>query len=181
MTLRSRSCVIGRGVAMFSIWSAMAFASKMPTQIGSTRCPSLSRRITIGMLVMGSTIKPLMVISICMALQPRRRERRCQTLAPRVDVHRVHGASPDAVRSRALDAHRDRSADPRRRSGQVDDDVAARAARHLGAAASARRIDEDVDLPADEPLVHAALDFTLQPLQRDDPPRLLVVWHLVGQ
>jgi len=37
MTLRSRSWVIGRGVAMFSICSAMAFASKMPTQIGSTR------------------------------------------------------------------------------------------------------------------------------------------------
>ena len=65
MTLRSRSCVIGRGVATFSIWSAIAFASKMPTQIGSTRCPSLSRRITIGMFVMGSTISPLMVISIC--------------------------------------------------------------------------------------------------------------------
>ena len=53
MTFRSRSCVIGRGVEMFSICSAMAFASKMPTQIGSTRCPSLSRRMTIGMFVTG--------------------------------------------------------------------------------------------------------------------------------
>ncbi len=70
MTLRSRSCVIGRGVAMFSICSAMALASKMPTQIGSTFCPSLSRRMTIGVLVMGSTISPLMVISICMASTP---------------------------------------------------------------------------------------------------------------
>ena len=67
MTLRSRSCVIGRGVEMFSICSAMALASKIPTQIGSTRCPSLSRRITIGMFVIGSTISPLIVISICMA------------------------------------------------------------------------------------------------------------------
>jgi hypothetical protein len=67
MTLRSRSCVIGRGVAMFSICSAMAFASKIPTQIGSTFWPSLSRRITIGVLVIGSTIRPLIVISICMA------------------------------------------------------------------------------------------------------------------
>ena len=41
MMLRSRSCVIGRGVAMFSIWRAMAFASKMPTQIGRTRSPVL--------------------------------------------------------------------------------------------------------------------------------------------
>ena len=67
MTLRSRSCVIGRGVAMFSICSAMALASKIPTQIGSTFCPSLSRRMTIGMFVIGSTISPLIVISICMA------------------------------------------------------------------------------------------------------------------
>ena len=46
--LRSRSCVIGRGVATFSICSAMALASKMPTQIGRTRSPSLSFRMTIG-------------------------------------------------------------------------------------------------------------------------------------
>ena len=32
----SRSCVIGRGVAVFSSSSAMALASKMPTQMGST-------------------------------------------------------------------------------------------------------------------------------------------------
>ena len=63
MTLRSRSCVIGRGVSMFSICSAIALASNTPTQIGSTRWPSWSRRMMIGMLVMGSTIKPLMVIS----------------------------------------------------------------------------------------------------------------------
>ena len=67
MTLRSRSCVIGRGVATFSICSAIALASKSPTQIGSTRWPSLSRRMTIGMLVIGSTISPLIVISISMA------------------------------------------------------------------------------------------------------------------
>ena len=80
MMFRSRSCVIGRGVATFSICSAMALASKIPTQIGRTRSPSLSLRITIGMLVTGSTISPLMVISISMALPsslarliPRRR------------------------------------------------------------------------------------------------------------
>ena len=72
MMFRSRSCVIGRGVAMFSICSAMAFASKIPTQIGSTRSPSLSFRMTIGMLVMGSTISPLMVISISMAASASR-------------------------------------------------------------------------------------------------------------
>ena len=59
MTFRSRSCVIGRGVVTFSICSAMALASKMPTQIGSTRCPSLSRRMMIGMLVIGIDHQPL--------------------------------------------------------------------------------------------------------------------------
>ena len=44
-----------------------ATSPKIPTQIGSTRCPSLSRRMTIGTLVIGSTIRPLIVISICMA------------------------------------------------------------------------------------------------------------------
>ena len=66
MTFRSRSCVIGRGVVTFSICSAMAFASNTPTQIGSTRCSALSRRMMIGMFVIGSTISPLIVISICM-------------------------------------------------------------------------------------------------------------------
>ena len=64
MMLRSRSCVIGRGVWMFSICNAMALASNTPTQIGSTFCPSESRRMMMGMLVMGSTISPLMFISI---------------------------------------------------------------------------------------------------------------------
>ena len=64
MTLFSRSCVMGRGVCTFSIWSAIAFASKTPTQIGRTRCPSTSRSTMMGMLVIGSTISPLRAISI---------------------------------------------------------------------------------------------------------------------
>jgi len=51
---------------MFSICSAIALASNIPTQIGSVRPPSLSRRMTMGMLLIGSTIRPLMLISICM-------------------------------------------------------------------------------------------------------------------
>ena len=73
MTFRSRSCVIGRGVVTFSICRAMALASNTPTQIGSTRCPSLSRRMMIGMFVIGSTISPLIVISICMEGQSKNR------------------------------------------------------------------------------------------------------------
>jgi hypothetical protein len=51
---------------MFSIWSAIAFASTGPTQIGSTRWFSASRRITIGMFVTGSTMRPLTDISTSM-------------------------------------------------------------------------------------------------------------------
>ncbi len=62
-----RSCVIGRGVVTFSIWSAMALASATPTQMGRTLEPSLSRRMTIGRLVAGSIMSVFTVISICMA------------------------------------------------------------------------------------------------------------------
>src|SRR6185503_8104551 len=127
MTLRSRSCVIGRGVAMFSICSAMAFASKMPTQIGSTRWPSLSRRITIGMLVIGSTISPLIDISICIELQPRRRGRACQIAGGGRRPIADHGA-PDAVRTGPLHPDPGGPADPLGRSRQVDHDVVGRTA-----------------------------------------------------
>ena len=90
MTLRSRSCVIGLGVAMFSIWSAIAFASKTPTQIGSTRSPSLSRRMTMGMLVTGSTIRPLMTISLCIVLLALRPAARASSAV----AHDVAAAGP---------------------------------------------------------------------------------------
>src|SRR5262245_62805721 len=135
MTLRSRSWVIGRAVVTFSICSAMALASKMPTQIGSTRCPSLSRRITIGVLVMGSTISPLIDISICMALR----------------------LSPDAVRARAFDADAHGPADPRCRPRQVDDDVLRRAARDFALATPAGSVDEHVDLAPDQSLGQGGL------------------------
>src|SRR5262245_54416108 len=164
---------------MFSICSAMAFASKMPTQIGNTRWPSLSRRITIGMLVMGSTINPLMVISICMALQPRRRTRACQTR--RRQIARARGAAPHAVRAGALDPDPDRSTNPCRRPGQVDDDIAAGASRQLRLAPPARRVDEHVDVGADERMVETGLNLALQPLQQHDPPRFLGVGDIVRQ
>ena len=67
MTLRSRSCVIGRGVAMFSICSAMAFASKMPDPDRQHPLPVLVAQDDDRHVRDGSTISPLMVISICMA------------------------------------------------------------------------------------------------------------------
>src|SRR5215468_11188939 len=101
MMFRRRSWVIGRGVVTFSICSAIALASKMPTQIGSTRCPSLSRRMTMGVLVTGSTISPLIDISICMGLH----------------------LSPDTVRAGARHANVHRAPDPVGRTRQVHDHV----------------------------------------------------------
>src|SRR5206468_2309612 len=160
MTLRSRSCVIGRGVAMFSIWSAIAFASKMPTQIGSTRCPSLSRRMTIGMFVIGSTISPLMVISICIwrynlgaqgALsnddvsatttternadsRTQSTQRRKRHLTSTWSLFTLRRPAPDAVRAGALHPDRQRTPDPGRRPRQVHHHIRAGAARELGLA-----------------------------------------------
>ena len=58
----------GRGVVTPSIWSAMAFASKTPTQIGRKFFSSASRRITTGMFAIGSTIRALTSILTLKAL-----------------------------------------------------------------------------------------------------------------
>src|ERR1700761_3209606 len=67
MRFLSRSWVIGRGVADFSISSAIALASYMPTQIGSTVSLLTSFRITIGVLLAGSMTRPRIFISTSMA------------------------------------------------------------------------------------------------------------------
>src|SRR6185503_5000676 len=53
-----RSCVICRAVAIFSSSSAMALASKIPTQIGSDRLSSSSRKMMIRMFETGSRASP---------------------------------------------------------------------------------------------------------------------------
>ncbi len=53
---------MGRGVAIFSIWRAIAFASKMPTQIGRKTPFDESRRTTTGMFDTGSISRPLISI-----------------------------------------------------------------------------------------------------------------------
>src|SRR5690606_21080311 len=55
MTCFSRSCVSGRCALMPCSSMAMALASAGPIQIGSTRLPSFSRRITTGLMVVRST------------------------------------------------------------------------------------------------------------------------------
>ena len=68
-----RSCVIGRGVAIFSSSSAMALASKIPTQMGSERLSSSSRRMMIGMFETGSRASPRTFISTSIRPPPARR------------------------------------------------------------------------------------------------------------
>ena len=67
-----RSWVIGRGVAIFSSSSAIALASKMPTQMGSERFSSSSRRMMIGMFDTGSRASPRTFISTHMDTSPLR-------------------------------------------------------------------------------------------------------------
>src|SRR5262245_41772172 len=57
-TLRNRSCVIGRAILMPSSSVAIAVASKRPIQIGRFSLFSESLRITIGVLVTGSSVSP---------------------------------------------------------------------------------------------------------------------------
>lgn len=61
---------MGRGVAIFSNSRAMAFASKIPTQIGRARFSSESFRMIIGMLVIGSRAMPRTVIWTNIAVLP---------------------------------------------------------------------------------------------------------------
>src|SRR3954466_14729971 len=138
MTFLSRSCVIGRGVETFSICSAIAFASKTPTQIGRTRWPSLSRRMMMGMLVIGSTISPLIVISIC-----------------------IDGLAPEAIWICPGDAHAYDSPDPRRVAWKIDDRVARRAPRQLPLAPPARGVDQYRLDATDGSLEQLALDRPL--------------------
>ena len=178
MTLRSRSCVIGRGVATFSICRAIALASETPTQIGSTRVPSLSRRMTIGMLVAGSIISVLTVISICITPSTSYAVAAGRSLvldrgrAASSSPRRLFGFAP-VIRTGTI------VADQRRLAAEIDDGVAAGAAGQLPVAPPAVELDQDrLDAP-DGRLVELPLNPPLQRLQRDDPARLLLLRHVV--
>jgi len=66
-TFLSRSWVMGLARSIFSNWVAMALASAIPIQIGNAFSPLLSFKITIGILVMGSSVIPATFISMNMA------------------------------------------------------------------------------------------------------------------
>src|SRR5262249_32485086 len=137
----------------------MALASKIPTQIGSTRCPSLSRRMTIGVFVMGATINPLIDISICIAA--------C--------------LPPDPVSAGPFDRHGNRAANPRSRARHIYDDVLRAAAGDFGVPPAAGSVDEHRHLGADERRIQLRLNRALGGLQRHDPPCLLLLPHILPQ
>src|SRR5580698_6481142 len=109
MRFFNRSWVMGRGVDDFSISSAMAFASYMPTQIGSTVSLLTSFRITIGILLAGSMTRPRIFISTSMVNSDA---------LPLLD----HGLADKAVGVALSDPHRNiatRSGADGVRSGEV--------------------------------------------------------------
>jgi hypothetical protein len=61
---------MGRGVEIFSSSSAMALASKMPTQMGSERFSSSSLNMMMGILESGSSASPRTFISTNMRSPP---------------------------------------------------------------------------------------------------------------
>src|ERR1700760_2751409 len=89
----SRSWVIGRGVADFSISRAIALASYMPTQIGRTVSLFTSFRMTMGILLAGSMTRPRIFISTSMV----------HPFAGHLERDRLPGK---AVRIAVGDAHR---------------------------------------------------------------------------
>src|SRR5687768_9463959 len=134
---------------MFSICSAMALASNTPTQIGSTFCPSVSRRMMIGIFVIGSTIRPLMFISIIAT--PRSTttvHRRGELPVP----HKLHRAAdrlaPHAVWAGPPDDHLHKASQPPRRSRKVHHRVAAGPPRQLPLAPPAGRVDQHLFGPS---------------------------------
>ena len=124
----------------------------------------------MGMLVMGSTIRPLMFISIITS--PR-----FSTFT--VVARRSGSLAPDAVGARAPDRHVDELPQPLRRSWKVDHRVAAGAARQLPLAPPAGRVDQHLVRRSNRPLEEVRLDRPLERLQRHDAPRLLCLRHVV--
>src|SRR6476620_10683082 len=180
MTLRSRSCVMGRGVATFSIWRAMAFASATPTQMGSTREPSLSRRITIGRLVAGSIISVLTVISICIATSLLRHYAHAARSSSLPGLWR-HDLAPQAVGICARDAYRHEPADRRPVAREVDHRVSARTPRKFPVPPAAAGVHQYPFDASDRLLVQPALNLPLQRLKGHDASGLLGLRDVVRQ
>src|SRR5438132_10966620 len=154
-----RSWVIGRGVAIFSSSSEIALASKIPTQIGSDRLSSSSRRMMIGMLDSGSSASPRTFISTSM--RSLLDQRPAQTV-----WHRLGDA----------DAHEIADADPTP-AVEVDHAVASRAARQLARIAPGGAVDHHFQLAS----LESAVLRRPHPLGHLKDTRVAVRFHVLGE
>ena len=134
----------------------------------------------MGMFVMGSTISPLMFISI-MSIPHRARSGAAIAAG---DVS-PPWPTPSAISPQTLLGPARRivtghdASHQRRVTRKVHHRVAAGASRQLPIASAARVIDQDLDGSADGLLVQPPLNPPLQRLQRDDAARLLFLRHIV--
>src|SRR5688572_7908460 len=139
----------------------MAFASTGPTQIGNTRSCASSRRMMIGRLVSGSTMRPFTAISMS------------------IGVLCFHPAS-QAVWRGFGDAHRYEPANPLDRSREVYRRPPSRSAGQLGVPAAGPGLDQNLHDLADLRLVEPELNLSLQGLQGNDAGRFLRLEHVIG-
>ncbi len=142
---------MGREKVIFSISVAMALASKMPIQIGIAFFSSRSFRMTIGVLVIGSIVRPDTFISMNICASS------FLHLAPQGMEKGLH--NPDGYRLS------DQPGCPRK----IDDPVSPRPPRHLPASVSARPLDQDLLQPSDTgPVLLQGMLF-LEGLEHSEP------------
>src|SRR5712691_5424479 len=126
-----RSWVMGRAVVIFSSSSAMALASKSPTQMGSERFSSSSRRMMMGMLDRGSRASCFTFISRNMPSPPASRLHRGGGQHAPLGT-RAGELAAQAVGQRLGDQHRHDLAEETAAVGvEVHDSIAPRAPRGL--------------------------------------------------
>src|SRR5438094_6138733 len=157
----------------------------MPTQIGSTEFPLTSLRMTMGMLVTGSSISPRIFISTSMefplgpadragpglgAMSLTRLQIRCfLKLEPVIRPH-----ASQAVGSRRGNANLPREPNPVSFAGKVNQPVARRTSDRL-AEAGLKPFDQHLELAPDQSLVPSRLDRAL-PLQEFGQSRHLLLF-----
>src|SRR5690242_18463652 len=145
----------------------------MPTQMGSTAAPFTSLRMTIGMLVTGSIIKPRIFISTSIApslgsLQSGSR------LRPALDPF-----AHQAVRPRGCHSNGHVLASPRRLTGEIHYAVACRPAHRL-AQPGLETFHQHLEFPGDKAAIALELDLALSLLKDRQASSLLQVRHVIG-
>src|SRR5215468_661962 len=167
-----RSWVMGRGVGIFSSSRAMALASKRPTQMGSERFSSSSRRMMIGMLERGSSANPLTFISSHMGVLPLLDGAGSEYALPRAGQ-----LAAEAVRERPGNEHRHGAAHELAAvSVEVDHAIAAGASGDLVGILAGAAVHEHGHHPA----LEGAPALGAHALRHLEDPAVAPRLHLVG-